>query len=1398
MYNPHLCRSLRTICCTLFLSALLLLGPAYECAVAQMPSYEVHPDYLAKHFSTADGLPVNGITGVLQARDGYLWMTTFDGLVRFDGQRFTIFTTANNPGLPGNRLHALQEDHTGRLWMLTEGGSLIRYHDERFTVFGQAQDVPENIFKLQLEGDTLWLSTPQGVAFFYQDQGHLFHPEEISGNVRAVLRDRHGNRWISTYRDGLYRVRPDGTVKRFTEEDGLLDAYNVSVLFEDREGVIWAALAPHNYGEAGTSRLYALRGDRFELFSYGGRPWTRHVTAMHQTDEGTLWLGANESTDSGIGAWWTYDDGRLIPFPAVEPSHGLFPDAALVQRGADGALWRVLGRWLYRDETPVLRVEGGYRAFTFDGQGNVWVATAAEGLFRLRRSALRTFSRPEGLPVRNLYPILEDRRGRIWIGTWDPANKGVIRLEDEAVTGVFPIGSCCVPALYEDRAGTIWAGTLGGGLHRLPKMHGEAELELGAIRAMLEDRRGRFWVGAENGLALGRATDEGYTWTRFTTETGLSNNWVRVIVETAAGDLLLGTNGGGLMRYSEEGTFEAFTTDDGLASDLVRDIYEDAEGLLWIATEDRGLCRLDRQGRTALRGASTVCLSKEEGLFDNSLHRILEDDYGRLWFNTNNGIFWIKHAGLNAFAAGTVASVTSVGYTERDGMRNREGNGGMQPAGIKASDGRLWFPTQDGAVVIDPSAIGALEIPRVVIETTQYGGADHRVEAALVLAPKERDVGITYTALEFTRPNDVRFRYKLDGYDETWKEAGDSRQATYTNLSPGRYTFRIKAGLGGAWSEEDATLSIIRQPFFWETTWFYGLVALLFIMAGPSIYAYRVRRLKARQEALEQTVKERTAQIRANEAQLEQQADELRRANELKSRFLANISHEFRTPLTLTFGPLDDLLAGRFHVDDEARPHLECARRNGQRLLRLINQLLDLARLDAHTLPLQAQFYDLAHFLRQRVAIFESLAASRHLRLRFEPAAAPLRHAFDAEKLETVVLNLLSNAFKFTPEGGAITVSLHKDVAGAAVLTVRDTGQGIAAEHLPHVFDRFFQSDGSSTRARGGTGIGLALVKQFIDLHGGQIAVESAVGAGTTFTITLPPITIEEPSTNGSAGASDGRSSEAVLADLAATQPIRSNEVEAAIADEEATLVLIVEDNPDMRHYLRAHLEDCYHIEEATNGAEGVAKAVELVPDLVLSDVMMPEMDGLDLLAALKADPRTSHVPVVLLTARADAESKIEGLETGADDYLPKPFNAEELRARVHNLIEGRRRLRTLFSQEANESEKPTLELPSMDAAFLARVQEVVEEHLGDAGFGVDALAEAVGMSRRQLLRKLRALVDEKPNAMIRRVRLERAAAMLRQKSGNVKEVAYAVGFTNLSYFGKVFRETYGVVPSEY
>ena len=529
---------------------------------------------------------------------------------------------------------------------------------------------------------------------------------------------------------------------------------------------------------------------------------------------------------------------------------------------------------------------------------------------------------------------------------------------------------------------------------------------------------------------------------------------------------------------------------------------------------------------------------------------------------------------------------------------------------------------------------------------------------------------------------------------------------------------------------------------------------------------------------------------------------EAHKLNLMKSEFLANISHEFRTPLTLTFGPLDDLLNGHFGpIPGSAKPHLTRARENGNRLLRLINQLLDLSKLDAGVLKLHPKRLDLVGFLEQRLALFKSLAETQNLALQFHSPPGSFFFRFDPEKMEEVFINLISNATKFTPSGGIISVTLVGTPDEHATITVSDTGTGIAAEKLPHIFDRFYQVDGTSRRGYEGTGIGLALVKQLVELHAGTIVATSHPGTGTTFTITLPnqpvPAHAEIPNQDADLHGKQAAPPEAAIS-LPSHPPAAPPFMEPVAEDSD--LILLVEDNADMRAYIRAHLEGTYQILETLNGEEGLKKAIETVPDLVLTDLMMPKMDGLSLCTALREDERTSHIPVVMLTAKNDVESRLAGLEQGADDYLPKPFNADELRLRLRNLIQMRRHLQQVFGKGDKPLDKTAarpIKVPPREAAFINRISELIQEHLSNSLFNIELLADEMHMSRRQLSRKLKALTGFSPAQYLIQLRMEKAKTLLTSNDSLIKEVADAVGYKSVSQFGQQFKKYHGVSPSD-
>ncbi len=578
-------------------------------------------------------------------------------------------------------------------------------------------------------------------------------------------------------------------------------------------------------------------------------------------------------------------------------------------------------------------------------------------------------------------------------------------------------------------------------------------------------------------------------------------------------------------------------------------------------------------------------------------------------------------------------------------------------------------------------------------------------------------------------------------------------------------------------------------PPWWRTNWAYGLYAVVVV---GLFYGIQMRRMRSKHQREMQRF----------------EMEKLKEVDQLKSRFFANISHEFRTPLTLIEGPAKQLLEHGYTGNrDEAYQMIV---RNTQRLQQLVNQLLDLSKIESGQMKLRAHKANTVDVVRGVAAAFESLAKRKGIEFRIDCPDESIIGWFDRDVVEKIITNLLSNAFKFTARGGSVIASVERTQpphspfslkgkgeggisSKMAIITISDTGIGMPHGQLGKIFDRFYQVDQSQTKEYEGTGIGLALTKDLVELHHGEIRVASELGKGSTFTVRLP--LGEEYLRPGEILKGVEEVKPVTLPTVEGTEPFQE-EIEGE-SDEKLPLVLLVEDNADMRRYMRTHLESAYRLLEATNGEEGVQTAFETIPDLIISDVMMPKTDGFELCKRLKTDERTSHIPTILLTAKAAAEHKLEGLQIGADDYVIKPFDARELLARVKNLIDQRRKLREKFQRELVLQPKDVT-VQSVDATFLKKTIAVIESHLSDPGFDTTAFAAQVAMSRMQLHRKLRALTNLGPGELIRSFRMKHAASLLQQNAGNISEIAYEVGYNNPSYFAKVFREYFGVAPSEY
>jgi len=999
----------------------------------------------------------------------------------------------------------------------------------------------------------------------------------------------------------------------------------------------------------------------------------------------------------------------------------------------------------------------------------LWVATVGGGLNRLdrRRGSVVAYRHNPGVPWSlsrdDVSSVLVDRRtGAVWAGTFggglnrlDPATGRFTHYRHDA-TDPFSLSSDEIYALYQTDDDALWISTVARGLNRF------------------DTRTGRF-------IRYQHQPND---------TTSLSYDSVWPMLENSTLDALwIGTIGGGLNRFDPAtGTF-AVHRPDVLGSARVVSLYLDPQDILWIGTMGEGLSRLNPRRDTFAR------YTKQDGLAGNDAACMLEGEPGTLWIGTE--------AGLSRFE---VQSERFRNFDESHGLPSANTYFG---ACTKSEAGELFFGTYNGLVSFWPDSLKEpLPAPPVALTGFDVLNKPARLDTSIThrrqitLSHDQNDVAFHFAALDFTVPEKNRYRYQLVGAEDDWIEAGDRHYVSYTNLSPGTYRLRVKgSNSDGVWTAEEAVVRLTILPPWWGTRWFRVLMGLVLLGISVGTYTFRVLQLKQRTRYLENEVTRRTEEVASQKEQLQAQADQLKALDEMKSRFFANISHEFRTPLALIMGPLTDLINKTGDLPREML-HQQLSRmlRNSRRLLRLVNQLLDLSRLESGAFKVQARRIQLNDFLQDLVHAFRALAEPRGIDLTFVPAPAPCPVFFDPDSLQKVFSNLLSNALKFTPEGGSVSVQVRQHGEGIDV-AVADTGEGIPEDQLPHIFDRFYQVDNAPTRRYEGTGIGLALARELLSLHTGKITVESRVGVGSIFTAHLQPGTAHLRPDQLARDEPDPTAPVAFdpeLLEEAPQQPPADDAVPEALPDEEidATTVLVVEDNAEMQAYIRQILQPHFRVLVAADGTAGLARAQEALPDLIVADVMMPRMDGFALARALQEGPMTRSIPLVFVTARAEHADELEGLTTGAVDYVTKPFAPDILLVRVQGLLKLRRRLRDRILTDAGILLPSPADRPESD--FARNVRTLVPAHLSDPYFSVDRLRELLGMSSTVLYDRFKNELEATPADYIRKARVECAARLLRKTPHNISEVAYAAGFNSLSHFDKAFKRYLGMTPSDY
>ena len=1369
--------------------------------------------------------PLLYIKGLLEDSGGKIWiLTRAVGLTRFDPQQKTLtyyrrVEFGDDSGISDFTINSILEDSRNTIWIATGGGGLNRFNkkDNSFSHFGHDPENPNSLSHNTLnsiyedrEGN-LWIATEGGGMSRYDPiqnrfTNYLHDPQNNSGIssnfVNRICPDpRKGNEllWISTGVSGLslFNKRAQ-TFTHILRDNRALQksSWELTRLQLDGKGNLWminreqdllkittkpAIKSLQNPG-GGKANVTLFKNDPLNHKSIGGNT----IITSYEDRNGIIWFG---TASNGISLY--------------DPAKYKFPHYTLKVDNKNNAV-----------STSIRAI----RATGKDSSEVLWLGTLEEGLFEYNRRTgqYRQYRHDPGvsdaLPSNYISAIIEDDNGFLWIGTWNglvrasPGQSGILRFVSyQKVTGdENSLSDNRVLTIYKDSDSILWIGTMNG-LNRFDPKTSTFQRYLyhryyakgtpaNLVYSMYEDRFGYLWVGTANGLVrLDRYKEpaESYIDHNYichdpdNPRESLSNDWIFAIYEdlnsssTLTGDrqvLWIGTSGGGLNKMilpsgysgseSERIEFEHYTDKNGLPA--------------------------------------------------NSISAILGDDFGNLWISSKRG--------LTKFTPSIKGEGAFKNYDVDDGTQSNVFYLGSYH---KSSSGELFFGGENGFNSFYPDSINDnRQIPRVVLTNFKVFDQSRQTGSEpilnLELTYKENFFSLEFAALSYSNISKNHYRYKLEGFDKTWIDNGTRRSAHYTNVPPGMYIFRVKASNGDdVWSEEGLTIHINIAPPFWSTWWFRIFLAAFFIMALLATHRYRIRKINNQKARLEKLVKARTTQLEQQKTTIEQQAQKLREMDRVKRRLFANISHEFRTPLMLISGPLEELASNGF--DAKTGKLYQVMRRNSQRLMHLIDQLLDLARFESGDMKLNLTASDLIVMAKEIVLSFAPLAEQKNIKLSLHTNDKPLHYFIDKDKFEKILYNLLSNAFKFTPEGGSVSVAVSmisdfgfrvsenyeteirsgaslrenrkSEIDNFVEITVRDTGIGIPQETLPHIFDRFYQVAVNSNNGKEGTGIGLALVKELVALHQGQISVNSQVKQGTEFIVRLPLDKSQSAESRGQRETDELPSAPSPnpFATINNEQKSTGNGQPTTNNDHQ---ILIIEDNIDVRTYLRNFLSPNYQIIEAINGSDGIRKAGEHVPDLIISDIMMPQQDGFEVCRLLKNDEKTSHIPIILLTAKAGPENKLEGLETGADDYLTKPFDKNELCARVENLIEQRRRLRKKFRRQM-VLQPNDVEVTPLDQAFLQKVCSIIESHLEETEFGADSLRIQLGMSKAQYHRKIYALTDQSPSQLIRSMRLKRAKQLLEKRAGNISEIAFAVGFNNLSYFSKCFRAQFGKLPSE-
>ncbi len=1356
---------------------------------------------LFNSFTAENGLSSINVNCLLQDKSGFIWIGTDNGLNRFDGKEFKVYKQQpnNSNSISDNSVWTLFEDKNGIIWIGTKQGVINKF-DPTTEVFSQINlgtKISSEIgitSILQDKSGSIWIGTySQGLFKYDPLSGKIINwngttqtASDISNKyITAILQDKDGYIWISTYY-GLNRIDPKYIEKGFTKyfsipgnensiSNNLVWRINQSIFDENKlwigtaDGVCYYNIKTGKISRFNVSPQFPLQFNK------------SFATLIEQklSNENILWAATygglyKINLSNGKSEHYIYDKKNL---------NGLLSnqiDQLLVDRS--GVLWIATDKGLNYHTSKTQRFNKLLTNFKSDpllndlynadiksvltiDNNNFYLATS-EGLFNLKiANGNTTTQKINTINSINLWSLEKGLNNNIWIGTY---GYGLIKLDlSNNQTKFINIESPTfktlafkyIKSLHQSKNGTLWIGFWGGGL------------------ASFDTKTEQYRIFRHNEKNIN----------------SLTYNDVWDLHEDKFGRIWAGTNGGGLNLFipEGEGRFKSFKCEVGnsnsIISNSINTIVEipsdnPKETILLIGTEN-GISKAILKNKNANVYDFDITFENFAGYeiqSNNSVKGIMLDDESNVWISTDNGLTKYNPASKIAF-----------NFNRSNGFNTNIFNSNSYN---KSKNGLLIFGSSKGPVIFKPDEIDITSFnPKIVFtdflifnksispaEDSPLGSSISKAEE-IRLSYNQNVFTFKFVSLDFNSPEQINYMYKLEGFDNEWIKSGNRQSATYTNINEGTYYFKVRAtNSDGQWSNNETSIKIIISAPWWRSFWAYFIYVLVIFSGLYAIRKFELNRTKLRDE------------LRLRDLE----SKKLREIEKIKSRFFTNLSHEFRTPLMLIKGPVEQLLSGNKINQNE---QIKLIQRNSDKLQNLIDQLLELSQLEASSIELSAKKENLISLLRGIFYSFSELADRKKITLKYYSVSDEILAWIDRDKFEKILNNLLSNAFKFTPENGEIRIEVVNtsiDYIHYSTISIKDSGIGIPADKVDKIFDRFYQVDDSSKRAYSGSGIGLSLVKELVDLHKWKIFVHSKEGVGTEFILQIP---LDENYLSDTQKNNDVKNvkDDKIEAIQNTRDEIIIEQIDNKNSSSKKSTVLIVEDSEDVRIYLQDILKQDYELLIAENGEKGLIEALEKLPDLIISDVMMPIMDGIEFCKKIKSDWKTSHIPVILLTAKASSESKIEGLETGADDYVTKPFSFRELSIRIKNLLYQRKVLKEKFSKSFNILIDEN-NLSKADQEFLEKANEIVEKNISNTEFDSDSFAQVIYLSRSQLHRRIQSIAGQSTGEFIRSIRLKKAAQLILDKKLSITQVSFEVGFNSPSHFSKAFKQMFDCLPSEF